>query len=98
MDELERQRLRLEHFESVIHVLEGAGKDPKLIDAAAVVADRQKKVLEILCAMTNDDGDDPMMGPDPEAAARALANRIASSYKHTAWYREYSALKPISVK
>ena len=90
-EDLKRQTERLEHFQSIIHTLEGAGKAKELIDAAAATADRQKQVLQILWSLG--DGDDPMVGPDPESAARAISNRIASSYKHSPWYREYNNLK-----
>lgn len=95
-EDLKRQQERLEYFQGIIHTLEGAGKKKELIDAAAATADRQKQVLRILAELGS--GDDPMVGPDPEAAARALANRIASSYKHSPWYREYNTLKSVAAK
>ena len=90
-EDLKRQLERLEHFQSIIHTLEGAGKGKELIDAAAATADRQQLVVQILREIGSED--DPMVGPDPESAARTLSNRIASSYKHSPWYREYDRMK-----
>ncbi len=95
-EDLKRQQERLEHFQNIIHTLEGAGKAKELIDAASATADRQQLVVKILCEIGGED--DPMVGPDPEAAARSISNRIASSYKHSPWYREYNNLKSVAVK